>query len=307
VFQILPGHNAKGALTALQDAARELGNVQGQGLSGIDALNAYRSWGNLQAQALAGHVTGQTLDSLITTPRYWTLQSIDPIAYGPALQSFVSLAITETKRDLEAAASRLDAQISEWSNWGGVAGQLNAVVLDTNVLLRHSRDLQQIDWCALSKVWPDSAIALVIPLVVVEELDKKKSSNETMEIASGTEKTRNLARRALRELESFFPEGRRTHVFGQREHPDHRLGSLRAMLLIDDLDRVRQSRNDAEVIEIALDLQPFAAKVTIATYDNSMIFRAQAVELSAAKPFDDLQETAAAGKSQSRITGSAEP
>ena len=53
------------------------------------------------------------------------------------------------------------------------------------------------------------------------------------------------------------------------------------MLILDDLDHVRLPSADAEILDQALAIQPFARTVTVASYDSNLIFMARQLGLRA--------------------------
>jgi hypothetical protein len=59
---------------------------------------------------------------------------------------------------------------------------------------------------------------------------------------------------------------------------------LNAVLMIDDHRQPRLPDADLQIIDHALRLRPFTIDVAIATYDQSMIFRARAAGLTGFKP-----------------------
>lgn len=294
MVQLLPGVSAQNAIELVEAASHEAGNVLGRGLSGVDALNAYRDWSSTQARMLSGALTASSMESLVLTRHYWMLQQLDPAAYGPSLNNAVQFGLGDGMRRLDEAAASLKSRRDAWSvlgHQGLVGGTLHAVVLDTNVLLRHAHELETIQWNAGLGVFPHEAIALGVPLAVVEELDGLKSSNASMYIGDEKHVTRTLARRALKLLDGLFPMQWRTNqIRRQGGEGDRFAGDLYAVLMIDDLDHVRLPEVDAEITDRARELTGYAAKVAVASYDNALLFRARNDGLIAFKPEDDNDE-----------------
>lgn len=292
VVQLRPGTTAPVAIAALDEASRTAANLVGAGGAAIDRLNAYRPWSSQQIRALSSQLTSSSVDELIGTRRHWLIQSLDPIAYGlPAVGELVDLELSECVSALEQAVNDLRGQADKWSQWRGVniAGRpFHAVVLDTNVLLRHSENLIDIPWNVGLNVFPHEPIALGVPMVVVEELDRLKDSNGTMYLGDEKLAVRTLARQALRSLDKIFQAGYLNWEIRQRGQGGEQLyGALHANLIVDDLHQARLPDADLEIIDQAIRLRPFTADVALATYDQAMIFRARSAGLKAFKPTEE--------------------
>lgn len=292
VVQLKPGTTAPTAIAALEEASRTASDILGAGGRAIDRLNAYRPWSSQQIRALSNHLTTSSVEALVATRRYWLLQSLDPVAYGvPGVGELVDLGLNSCIEVLRQAIEQLRGQAGMWSDWRGlgVAGTpYNAVVLDTNVLLRHAENLIDIPWNVGLNVFPHETIALGIPMVVVEELDRLKDSNGPMYVNDEKLALRTLARQALRALDTIFQPGYLNWQIRQRERPrEHFFGELHAILMVDDLHHARLPDPDLEIIDQAIRLRPFTAKVALATYDRAIIFRARSASLDAFRPTDD--------------------
>lgn len=290
-----PGVKADTVVESLTNAAMTAGNLL-SGQSPVDRLNRYREWANNQLKALAPMLTPSSLDDLIATRRYWTLQSLDPAAYGAGgpLASLVDLEITERAQALEDAAKDVSNQESLWvkHHYGATIGErAHATVLDTNVLLRHARELADIDWSAKLNIFPHYTIALGIPMTVVEELDRLKDSNGVMYPRGEKTAVRTLARAALRRLEELFPQQWTTAPIQQSVFGNNIIKpEVYAVLMVQPLDRPKLIDSDADIIDQTIALQAYAQAVALASYDNNMIFRARSLGLTAFKPEDDLAE-----------------
>lgn len=294
MVQLLPGTSSANAIALLQTASREGSNLIGRGLSGVDGLNAYRDWSTTEARLLSTVLTATSLERLILTGHYWMLQQIAPVTYGPSLTNAVQLGLTDAVRRLNEAIRSLERRSDIWSSWGqqgSIAGELNAIILDTNVLLRHAHEFGELKWNESLNVFPRKPIALGIPITVVEELDRLKSSNASMYFRDAKHSTRTIARRALKTLDNLFQTRSHTVQLGQQgSDEDGVLGDLRVILMMDDLDHVRLPEVDAEIIDQARELSAYVATVAIASYDNALLFRARSEGLVAFKPEDDLLE-----------------
>lgn len=125
---------------------------------------------------------------------------------------------------------------------------------------------------------PGLGIHVLVPLLVVDELDRLKRDN----------RGRSRARTALKTLNQVFanvsadrPMGRLRHAYSTTQ-PDATWGWGRSRW---SCCLTRQTRsgcpdNDAEIVDRALAVQAIAGQpVTMVTYDTSMSFRARQVGL----------------------------
>jgi hypothetical protein len=290
VVQLLPGTTAATAIAVLEEASRTAKNILGVGGSPIEKLNAYRPWSSQQIRALSEQLTPAAIDQVIATPRYWVLQSIDPVAYGaPALTDLIDLELNACINALESAVDGVRARLGDWGRfgWRPDSGQPGnpAIILDTNVLLQHVHELLTIDWNAGVSVRRGVSLSLGVPMTVVEELDRLKLSTGTMRIDGEDVPRRTLAKRALNWLDETFPDRHFSNLIRSGAIVDGQPTSdLHAVLMVDDLRRDRLARPDLDILDDAIGLRPFVASVAVATYDRALTFRARSLELDAFRP-----------------------
>jgi rRNA-processing protein FCF1 len=282
MISIRPGIHAQEAVDALNEAARALADVVGRGGYAIDLFNAYLSWANDAARILGSIVRHDDLERLVTTKRYWTLQGLDPAAYGLALGNFVRLEIHERQSALDAAAKGIASDLALWNGVGGKT--LHAVVLDTNVLLRHHHELRSFDWHGSLNLGPQVSVGLAVPIVVVNELDKNKLNHRKMRVRDEGVEVSSLARQALRTLDSLFESGQeRVKLDEVRPAENGTAADVWALLLLDDYDHIPLPRPDAEIIDRALSLSAFVPRVSVVTYDRGLFFEARRSQLNAVR------------------------
>ncbi|MEW1819345.1 PIN domain-containing protein [Arthrobacter sp. NPDC080031] len=282
MISMRPGVYAQAAVDALNEAARAASDVVGRGGYAIDLFNGYLSWANDHARILGSILRHDHLDKLITTKRYWTLQGLDPAAYGMALGNFVRLELQERQSALSTAAKAIASDLAIWNGLGGE--KLHAAVLDTNVLLRHHDELHSFDWHGHLDLDPHVPVGLAVPIVVVNELDKNKLNHRKMRVRDEGVEVSSLARQALRSLDSLF-EGGQERVKLARVQPGEKdaIADTWALLLIDDYDHVPLARPDAEIIDRALSLSAFVPHVSVITYDRGLFFEARRSQLHAVR------------------------
>jgi len=282
-----PRVDPKAAVDVLVNAAREAGNVLGAGGPAIDLYNGYLAWATAQERLLAGAFSERDVERLLTTRRYWTIQNLDPVAYGASLSSFIALELNARIAAFDAEKRTLERDISLWnvpSTFSAFAEHLHAVVVDTNVLMHHRGDLAGLDWSAICDSHPSQSIAITVPAVVVAELDDLKHSNGKMTIGGVAHERRWLATLALGWLDRTFPDDdQRTLIRPAAVGDDGPITQLYAVLLSDPLGHVALPKADSEIIENALRLTGLAKSVTLASYDSHMIFTARHLGLRAHK------------------------
>jgi len=139
------------------------------------------------------------------------------------------------------------------------------VVPDTNVFLHHPSCFHETDWAQL--VGTADAVRIVMPLVIVDELDRKKFD--------GKDAVRTRARTTLRAIDDLVSDPRETTSVS--------LGSGKAFLfemLLDPIGHVRLPNADDEIIDrVAAVSQLLDRPPLIVTYDTGAALRASVAGL----------------------------
>lgn len=137
------------------------------------------------------------------------------------------------------------------------------------MLLRHELPLKQIDWQSIAS---DNMARVVIPILVVDELDKRKRYRQP---------TRGRASQTLRTLDKAYSDPRSTATLTPRISTD----SASMHLLLDPPRHVRMPDPDRELIDQTIALGIEASRtVTLVTFDTGMMLRARADGVNVAKP-----------------------
>jgi PIN domain len=242
-------------------------------------LLAYLDWANAAVQMLAKQISDADLHVLVLTKRYEQLLSGVGIMWGTgrefqrAVIDLVDLEVNQRVDALESAIKELEAHKERWANVGDL------LVLDTNFYVEHPDEVQDADLARVTaNTAPGWGMHVLVPLLVVDELDRLKRDN----------RARSRARTALKTLNQVFanvsadrPMGRLRHAYDTAQ-PDGNLGlgPVTMELLFDPPDHERLPDNDAEIVDRALAVQAIAGQpVTMVTYDTSMSFRARQVGL----------------------------
>jgi hypothetical protein len=250
----LPGVDARRLEAIALELSRSATNIRSKGyIAGSDhPLLGYCRWANEGARQLGFLVSSEQVERLVLTPRYRLLQQANQMTSD--VVNLVYLELEERARALDALASEMAGLAAKWNE--RECGQL--VIADTNFYLHSELEYDHLNWHALLDVPPHYILTLVVPLLVIDELDRAKRGE-----------TRTRARTALRSLHSRF------------ENVDWNVplvdGNTRARLLFDPVGHIRLRDADAELVDRTSELQTLTGlKAMIVTYDIGMSLRAKA-------------------------------
>jgi hypothetical protein len=276
-------------LDSLRSVQRRATAIRGAGGPGDphQRLLAYLEWANFAVRLLGNQISDSDLRALVLNRMYDQLFSllsgisiIQGISRGAnqAVIDLVDLEVNQRVEAFDAAIKELEAYQERWSGLGDL------LILDTNFYVEHPAELRDTDLAALTAaVTPGWAMHVLVPLLVVDELDGLKRHNET--------KTR--ARSALKMLDEVFKRVSQDSTMGMLRKADDTpsangsigLGPITMELLFDPPDHERLPVNDAEIVDRALAVQTLAGRpVTMVTYDKNMSFRARYAGLQAISP-----------------------
>lgn len=190
VLGLRAGTTGEQAIETLRQVAVDAANLAGQsaGRGNMQILDLYLSW-TVNAERLLGNILGpNTVTDLIHGPQYWALRTATE--QTPRLTQLVLIETDRCQQLLSAAADQL---CKERDRWHSHAATL--VVPDTNMFLQQDTPFEQIDWHTAIRSRID--VRLVLPLVVVHELDRlKRQGNNT---------TSKMARHSLKWLAENLP------------------------------------------------------------------------------------------------------
>lgn len=268
----LPGIPIDQLLEVLHSEATNLSNLRSGPGTAIDRFNAYLKWSSEVVMHLGPMLRPGDLEHLVTTPRYWTLQTLDPAARQLSLAGFVDLEVSERLRTFELERDSLRTSIERWR-----ARQGWLIVADTNVYLHHDQYFDEVDWAALVGARLDG-VHLVLPLLVVDELDRHKRGQRGKKVSStNSEEVRTRARVTLKKIDESMSPGASVTIHPSR-FPER--GQVTAEVLLDPADHVRLEDADAEIVDRAVAVKQLAQRdVTVVTFDVGMKMRAQAAGL----------------------------
>ncbi|MCF6746564.1 hypothetical protein E9529_20250 [Blastococcus sp. KM273128] len=253
---------------ALQTALEHVRNEAiGLTASGADLLPAYQRWAVSAVTRLRPHLASDDVDRLIRTATFWAAMELDPHAsVGGALISG-ELAVREEE------LGRAGASIESFRRrFADVPEAAIVLVPDTNVLIAHAEEARTADWRGMlrDQVRDFDILRVVIPLVVIDELDRLKQSSK-----QATRTRARLMLKLIHELLVDRPDGRRTLQDASGEH-----GEVTVEVLMESSAHVRLTRADDELIDVVARLRDMLGpRTVIVTFDTGADFRAAARSL----------------------------
>jgi len=235
--------------------------------NGIDRFNSYIRWVNAQVRIFAGQISQRDINALLQTTGYWGLLGSDPAALGSNLNEIVSRELEAQRYALENASKEVRQELQRWH---GNGREPIALVLDTGVVEHYATELDTTDWHAIADVRPHRFLYLVIPRLVLDELDRHKQSrgNDTQARA-----VRARARAAIKVLWAMFGTGERAASFVRSDQVPIREG--RFELLNDSIEHVQLPDADAELLDRSRTLRAYLP-VKVITFDTGMALRGKA-------------------------------
>lgn len=294
ILQPRPGTSGAALLELLTGEERSIANARGSGITPVERLEGYKRWATTAVRLLGAAISRDDLNRLVTTPGYWALQRLAP-AEAKHQFELIDLELDERCSDLKQARDQLAGDIRRWSSPPGML-----VVADTNVYLHHEHYFDEIPWHPIVQAQTEG-VRLVIPLLVVDELDRNKrtAQNKRTNRSGGTESVRTRARKTLAKLDRMFENPRWTASLIPARG---KFGAVTAELLLDDPQHTRLPIADDEIVDRARALQDLTGRdVHVATFDTGMALRARTAGLPAHKLNNaDPDETAAAQPTPSR-------
>lgn len=166
--------------TAADNARRSLGD---------EVVGAYRQWAGDAYRRLRPHFDDDAMSRLVRRDTFWAVGNTSPTD-SPHAKQLVATELGDVIAALGDLMKQYEAFVKRWDDAARV------VVLDTSAVMATNGDVATADWYALLDQNPAHLLRLVIPLVVVDELDNLKDR--------GNNTAKREARHALRALEPLL-------------------------------------------------------------------------------------------------------
>jgi hypothetical protein len=287
VIKLAVGSSPKSALSSLSHAVNEAENARGAGGYASDRYHRYLEWAGEQIYLLSSVLSNDEIERLIATKLYSMLLSLDPSSVSTVtLARLVDGELIHCIQRLKAAQERISAEMRRWDD-----GKAVAVVLDTNVWLKHYDDPLQVD---LNQVLNERAtvpLVVAVPMKVVDELDGHKRNRANA--PKGGLSIRRRAGLALKFLEArAAAPGQRIQLREQKIANQSPSSNIYLTVLEQPLNQPSLPDADLEIIDRATSISPYAKRVQIVTADYGMIYRARQAGLDAARitDYEEQQE-----------------
>jgi len=264
-------------LDYLRNASETARNVVNSSFD-ADKIGRYLEWAANQRRTLGSSISSADMDRLITTRTYWALVS----AGGVTAIALIDIELQSCIAALETEEAELRHAHERWSR----AGWTTAAVLDTNALMTNHATLLSSPWHDVIGESEMRSVRIVIPMIVIDELDTLKRSNGLMKINGKDHPRRTVARQALRTVAGIFPTADTVKAVNQStESPDARPVTIE--LMADPPGHIRLENPDAEIRDRALTLAAHANRVLLVTYDLGNQFAAGLSGLEAIRLIDE--------------------
>jgi rRNA-processing protein FCF1 len=286
----LPGIDRTNLLDTLQKVRTDLASASSVAGAAHTRIYAYIGWVNDSARALAGVISSADVARLLWTESYRiAMSSLGNLVHHhaeAALDQLIALEVQQRAKAFDEVITELDRLIERWS------GPEVFVVPDTSFFIKDPTEVDKRD-IAASLNLAGEPIRLIVPIVVVDELDNLKHSE-----------LRGFAQRTLAIFDRVLVDPTKPEVLRDAANLTKECGVLRGdvsiELLLDQPGHVRASIADDEIIGRALAIKPIADReITVITYDTGQSMRARAAKLHTVK----LQAPAPQPKSKPKPKG----
>lgn len=279
----LPGVTGQQLLVSLNERLEAIVALAGMTATGADLQAQYLKWIAKTAEILRPKVSQADLEWLIAPQSTWRLAAIAPDNWNRDVLLGVSKFEVETRAALfTAATNELQAQVTRWTSTPG-----RLIVPDSSLFINYPDKLEDMVLADDLKE-RDVPLRIVLPIVVVDELDGlKRSGNRHVRWRAGY--TLSVLDRLLTNGEG--PARLREADFSGIDSGLIPRGEVLIEVLLDPPNHLRLPINDDEIIDRAAAVQTLAGRpVTVITYDTGQSMRARAADLVALKLQRALEE-----------------
>ncbi|MFI6263465.1 PIN domain-containing protein [Micromonospora sp. NPDC051006] len=281
----VPGVNREHLLDTLNSLHNSLVSVQAAGpISAVQRALRYLEWTHETRRMLRRQVHPDSLEYLMPGRSYEVVltaaaavRDFNLAAAESGEESYSRSASRDGSRQLNGLLAMLmDEQVETLiAARDALAGEMQRfqrdgvlVVLDTNIYMEHPQQIEDIDFAALLHAGFEP-IHILVPLVVVDELDKGKRSGWN-------------GWRAGYSLSYIDRVGQQGGLMREKDmrHDETARGQVTIEVVLDPPGHVRLPINDDEIVSRALAIKTLAGKqVRLVTYDTGMAMRGRAAGL----------------------------
>ncbi|MFC8671530.1 PIN domain-containing protein [Streptomyces griseorubiginosus] len=274
LVSLLPGADRKLVHQALSKVSQEVSAVLEGNARGYHRFLAYLDWTISAVGQLDSLISKADIERLVLTKRYEQLLG-SPGNFGTGsiwdlAEQMVNSELRWRVAEFTAAVEALGQELYRWQLRG------LPVVADSSFYIRHPDKLEVADLAELLGV-EDRSVHLIVPMVVVDELDQLKESK--------TPHARWRAGYTLAVFDRIFQKDTQQAMLREPDAEVQRTtgvrrGEVTAQLLFDPPGHVRLPINDDEIVDRALAVKPLSGReVTLLTYDTGQATRARVAGL----------------------------
>jgi hypothetical protein len=249
------------AIASVQLLQSQLGSARGSGHSSTDRRDAFLSWCDYRARPQLGNHFSST-ETLFGELD----QSYDRVALAPGTTERTLNGILQREfNSWEGRLERLVAELRALAPFIDRPGRI--VVLDTSALME-GQPFASFNWQSLDTSLADSAVRLIVPVLVIEELDELKRDRD------GARKQK--ARGVFRSLWGLHGHSPTEPV------PLPEQSGVTIEVMLDGDWHQRRLNNDGEIIDQAVQVRELTGKpVILASGDYAQLYRSAAAGLQA--------------------------
>lgn len=275
LVSIYPGARPTDVLEVLRSIHAKIGDAANVRDSAVARATAYLGWANDSVRMLEHRVSAADIDRLVLTSGYERILTATGILAGDdtgtqgALSGLLRREIERQGEVLAEAVKDLQEQILRWP-----PNRLYAVA-DTSFYIDHEHKLEDIDLAEhVHATWPDQVVTLIVPIIVMDELDglKNRGPNHQVKWRAG---------HTLAVFDRIFAK---PGVQGILQQPAADRRGIVADVFFDPVGHERLPIADDEIIDRALAAQGLAGTtVTLLTFDTGQAARARNARLAVSK------------------------
>ncbi len=244
----------------------------------------YMRWVPKAAHDLHDLLPESVIERLVLTRGYERIAAVHASGASQDINALVDYEVHVRSSEIRKVLRDLEQRIDQWND------SERFVAFDTNVFLHHANKLEEIDFGAIAPVGvtdistgvteahdPAKPVRLLVPMVVVDELDEKKLIKDPH--------LRWRARHSLRALDRALPDPYQPGVLREAGYlgvDGEARGEVTVELLLDPPGHVRLPIADDEIIDRLKVAEDLAAQpICLVTHDTGCAMRARAVGLIA--------------------------
>jgi hypothetical protein len=241
------------AIQTLTQLKIDCDNCRSGYTSFLDARKAYLNWVDTAYGQLHSLVVNGDLADGLYSPFFFEICRMDA-GTRPAW--------TLLRRELQTQSERLQAALEKLAGLKAFAGRNGHIVVPDTSALVQGVWLEDFDWPAELGLTPP--VRLVIPILVIEELDKLKDQERKS-------KAGDRARRVVRHLRALCGPVPPGHPAGLQKRKN-----VTVEVLLDEDWHARRPNNDGEIVDQALLVKALTGQdVRLVCVDAAMEFRAR--------------------------------